>query len=331
MNPDDRQAASALAELVRETLVERRRSRRWRIGLRLFTLAWLTAGLVWIVGARGGEGRDEGRALYGADAPADEGGAGDGAGHTALVRIDGVIAADAPASLPPVARALRAAFADPDTRGVILAVNSPGGSPVQSALLYDEIVRQRALHPDVPVHAVIGDVAASGGYFVASAADTIHANAASLVGSIGVRLDAFGAVDAMERFGVERRTLTAGAHKGLLDPFARTDPVAVDRLQAVIDDVHDQFIAAVKAGRGARLADDPDLFSGLVYSGREALGNGLVDALGDVPGVARDVVGAPRVVDFTREPDVLERLASRLGASLGARLAGAFAGTVVAR
>jgi len=302
-------AATVLADLVRETLVERRRARRWRIGLRLFTLAWLTAALVWAASARG---PDEGRrdaALFG------EGAA--GTGHTALVRVEGIIAADAPASLVPLSRALRKAFDDPDTRAVVLGVNSPGGSPVQSALVYDEIVRLRALHPDIPVHAVLGDVAASGGYFVASAADTLYANAASIVGSIGVRLDSFGAVEALDRLGLERRTLTSGKHKALLDPFSPPDPVARQRLQTMIDGVHGQFIDAVKAGRGERLADDPALFSGLVWNGEEALDNGLVDALGDVPGVARDVVGAARVVDFTHEPDVLERLASRLGASVG--------------
>ena len=322
-DPDDPGAAlagaeagtGALADLVRETLVERRRARRWLTGLRLFTLAWLSAALAWFaVGPDAGDA-ERGRTPYGADAGGD--------GHTALVRVEGVIAGDAPASLEPLARALGDAFDDAGTRAVVLGIDSPGGSPVQSALVHDEIVRQRGLHPDVPVHAVLGDVAASGGYFIASAADTIHANAASVVGSIGVRLDAFGAVDAIERLGVERRSLTAGEHKGLLDPFAPTDPVAVRRLQAMIDDVHAQFIGAVKTGRGDRLADDPALFSGLVWSGREALDNGLVDALGSVPSVARDVVGAPRVVDFTREPDVFERLASRVGAGAGAALRGA--------
>ena len=308
-------AEATLAELVRETLVERRRARRWRIGLRLLTLAWLTAAVGALIVRPGVDDGPGGRTLFGADAGGD--------GHTALVRVEGVIAPDGPASLEPVARALAAAFDDEGTRAVVLGIDSPGGSPVQSALVYDEIVRQRALHPEVPVHAVLGDVAASGGYFVASAADTIHANGATLVGSIGVRLDAFGATEALERLGIERRSLTAGEHKGLLDPFAPTDPVALARLQTMIDGVHAQFVDAVREGRGERLADDPALFSGLVWSGEEALGNGLVDALGDVPGVAREVVGAPRVVDFTREPDVLERLASRFGAGVGTALAGA--------
>ena len=319
--PGARAGTATLAELVRETLVERRRARRWRVGLRLFTLAWLSAALVWFASSRGGED-ERGRALYGADAA--------GEGHTALVRIEGVIAADAPASLVPLSEALGAAFDDPDTRAVVLGVDSPGGSPVQSALVYDEIVRQRALHPDVPVHAVLGDVAASGGYFVASAADTIHANAASIVGSIGVRLDAFGAVDTLERLGIERRSLTSGEHKALLDPFAPVDPVARERLQDMIDGVHRQFIDAVVAGRGERLADDPELFSGLVWNGEEGLDNGLVDALGDVPGVARDVVGAARVVDFTREPDPFERLASRFGASVGTALGAALGAAATA-
>ena len=309
---------AALAELVRETLVERRRARRWRVGLRLFTLAWLTAALVWFAATRDAVDGSRGRALYGPDTEGD--------GHTALVRVEGVIAADAPASLVPLTRSLADAFDDPGTRAVVLGIDSPGGSPVQSALVYEEIVRQRGLHPDVPVHAVLGDVAASGAYFVAAAADTIHANGASIVGSIGVRLDAFGAVDAIERLGIERRSLAAGEHKALLDPFAPVDPEARRRLQDMIDGVHEQFIDAVKAGRGDRLVDDPALFSGLVWNGEEALELGLVDALGNVPGVARDVVGAPRVVDFTREPDVFERLASRFGASVGSALGAALGG-----
>ena len=222
-------AEATLAELVRETLVERRRARRWRIGLRLLTLAWLTAAVGALIVRPGVDDGPGGRTLFGADAGGD--------GHTALVRVEGVIAPDGPASLEPVARALAAAFDDEGTRAVVLGIDSPGGSPVQSALVYDEIVRQRALHPEVPVHAVLGDVAASGGYFVASAADTIHANGATLVGSIGVRLDAFGATEALERLGIERRSLTAGEHKGLLDPFAPTDPVALARLQTMIDGV----------------------------------------------------------------------------------------------
>ena len=308
--------ARLLHELARESLVERRRARRWSILFRTLTVALL--GAIAFSLLRGGDGPD------GAGDPA----AGKGDGHTALVSVEGIIAADAPASIEPVRRALERAFADADTRGVVLHVNSPGGSPVQSGLVHDAIVALREEHPDVPLHAVLGDVAASGGYYVAVAAENIYADKASIVGSIGVRLDSFGAVDAMERLGLERRLLTAGEHKGLLDPFEPVDVVAVERLQQMLDNVHEQFIGVVRRGRGARLDDDPQLFSGLVWSGEEALDNGLVDALASTHDVARDVVGAERVVDFTEPDDPLARLRREFGIALGAALEGALDGGV---
>ena len=295
-----------LLELARESLVERRRARRWSIFFRTVTLLLLGAVAFALLSragppARGGGGADEG---------GEE-------GHTALVSVEGVIAADAVASVEPLVRALDAAYEDEDTRGIVLHVNSPGGSPVQSGLVHDAIRARRERHPDVPVHAVIGDVAASGGYYVAVAAENIYANRASIVGSIGARLDSFGAVEAIEKLGIEQRQLTAGEHKALLDPFSPVDEVARERLQALLDNVHAQFIGVVREGRGARLDDDPALFSGLVWSGEEALGNGLVDALSDTAAVARDIVGAARVVDFTEPDDPLSRLRRELGAALG--------------
>ena len=302
MASDGERAERLLAELVRESLVERRRARRWSIFFRTLTL--LLAGVFVF------------RLLFSADPRDEAGGEGDGEGHTALVSIEGVIAPDAEASLGPIVRALDAAFADAGTRGVVLHVNSPGGSPVQSGLVHDAILARRASHPDVPVHAVLGDVAASGGYYVAVAAENIYANRASIVGSIGVRLDGFGAVEAIERLGLERRLLTAGEHKGLLDPFEPVDTVAVARLQTMIDNVHTQFIDVVKSARGERLDDDPLLFTGLVWSGEESVDNGLVDALSDTAAVARDVIGAERVVDFTESADPLSRLRREFGVSL---------------
>ena len=299
-SPDS--AERLLAELAREALVERRRARRWSILFRTLTLL-LVAAIAY--GAFFGVERDEERDVIA--------GEGEGDGHTALITIEGVIAPGADASLAPLVRALDAAYDDAGTRGVVLHVNSPGGSPVQSGLVHDAIVERRRAHPDVPLHAVLGDVAASGGYYVAVAAENIYANRASIVGSIGVRLDGFGAVEAIDRLGIERRLLTAGEHKGLLDPFEPVDEVAVARLQSLLDNVHEQFIAAVREGRGARLDDDPLLFSGLVWSGEEALDNGLVDALSDTAAVARDVIGAGRVVDFTERPDPLTRLRRELG------------------
>lgn len=292
-----------LHELARESIVERRRARRWSIFFRTVTLL-LVGGVVFAL-LRGSGGP-------GLGAHTDD----EDDGHTAMIRIEGVIAPGSPASIEPVRHALERAFADKNTRGIVLLVNSPGGSPVQSGLVYDAIVAQRMAHPDVPVHAVLGDVAASGGYYVAVAAENIYANRASIVGSIGVRLDSFGAVDAMKRLGIERRLLTAGEHKGMLDPFEPVDDVAVARLQSLLDNVHAQFIDAVKAGRGERLDSDPQLFSGLVWSGEEALGNGLVDALASTHEVARDIVGAGRIVDFTELGDPLTRLRRELGVSL---------------
>ena len=303
--PDDPGTVPArlLHELARESLVERRRGRRWSIFFRTATLL-LVAGIAIAVLTGGDESRD----VVGEDEASD--------GHTALIAIDGVIAPGEAASIAPVRRALERAFADDETRGVVLHVNSPGGSPVQSGLVHDEILAQRAAHPDIPVHAVLGDVAASGGYYVAVAAENVYANRASIVGSIGVRLDSFGAVEAIDRLGIERRLLTAGEHKGLLDPFEPVDEVAVARLQAMLDDVHAQFIDVVKHARGERLDDDPALFSGLVWSGAEALDNGLVDALASTRDVARDIVGAARVVDFTDRADPLTLLRRELGATL---------------
>lgn len=292
-----------LHELARESLVERRRARRWSIFFRTVTLL-LVLGVIFALL------RDSnGLGLSAQSGDADD-------GHTAVIRIEGVIAPGSPASIEPVSRSLERAFADKNTRGILLHVNSPGGSPVQSGLVYDAIVKLRTAHPDVPVHAVLGDVAASGGYYVAAAAENIYANRASIVGSIGVRLDSFGAVDAMDRLGIERRLLTSGEHKGMLDPFEPVDDVAVARLQSVLDNVHAQFIEAVKEGRGARLDSDPQLFSGLVWSGEEALDNGLVDALASTHEVARDVIGAKNIVDFTELGDPLTRLRRELGASI---------------
>ena len=304
----ENEARRQLAELVRETLAERRRARRWSIFFRVLTFAVI--GLVLFRAFSSPEEPDR-VALV-------EGEASDG--HTAMISIEGVIAPDAEASLEPIVRALDAAFEDAGTRGVVLHVNSPGGSPVQSGLVHDAILARRAEYPDVPVHAVLGDVAASGGYYVAVAAENIYANRASIVGSIGVRLDGFGAVEAIERLGIERRLLTAGEHKGLLDPFEPVDEVAVARLQTMIDNVHDQFIEVVRVGRGDRLDDDPVLFTGLVWSGEEAIGNGLVDALSDTAAVARDVIGASRVVDFTEGADPLSRLRREFGVSLSQAL-----------
>ena len=214
-----------------------------------------------------------------------------------------------------IVSALRSAFEDDKTEGVILRINSPGGTPVQAGYIYDEIVRLRGKYPDTPLYAVVSDMAASGGYFVASAADEIYVSNSSIVGSIGVRMDSFGVVDAMEKLGIESRTISAGEHKTLLDPFAPVNEEARIHLQSMVDEIHDQFIDAVKKGRGKRLKESDDLFSGLIWTGEKALEIGLVDKIGSASYVAREVIGAEDIVEYSVEEDVLERLIDRFGAS----------------
>jgi protease-4 len=198
---------------------------------------------------------------------------------------------------------------------VILRINSPGGSPVQSGIIYDEVRRLRGVYPDTPLYAVVEDVCASGGYFVAAAADRIYVNKASLVGSIGVLMDGFGFTGGMEKLGVERRLLAAGENKGFMDPFSPMDPGQKDYALGMLGDIHQQFIAAVKRGRGKRLQDDPALFSGLVWTGQKAVELGLADGYGSVDSVAREVIKAERIVDYTEKANPLERIAKRVGAA----------------
>jgi protease-4 len=219
--------------------------------------------------------------------------------HTALVELSGVIADDSDAEADLVAGGLRAAFEDEGTVGVILRINSPGGSPVQSRYIYDEIRRLRGLHPDIPLYAVIVDVGASGGYYVAAAADRIYAAESSLVGSIGVRMDGFGLVEAIDKLGIERRLLTAGEDKGMLDPFLPVDETQQAHVQGLLEEIHRQFIDAVRDGRGDRLKDDPKIFSGLIWTGEQGVELGLVDAIASSGQVARDVIGAEKIVNFT--------------------------------
>lgn len=236
--------------------------------------------------------------------------------YTAMISLSGAVFEGNEASAESLRNRLEDALEDDRAAGVILLIDSPGGSPVQAGLMYDDIVRLRAEYPDKPVHAVIGNMAASAGYYIAAAADNIYANQASLVGSIGVRLDSFGAVDALERLGLERRLLTAGEHKGLLDPFLPVDEKATEHLQSVLDSVHQQFIDAVKAGRGDRLSDSPDLFTGLIWNGEQAVELGLIDDLRDRYAVARDVIGAEELKTFQPAKSLLEKVTDELGAAI---------------
>ncbi len=240
--------------------------------------------------------------------------------HTALVDISGLISAESDASADNVIGALRDAFEDTNTVGVIVRINSPGGSPVQAGYINDEMRRLRGEHPDTPLYAVVTDICASGGYYIAVAADKIYADKASLIGSIGVRMDSFGFVGAMEKLGVERRLLTAGEHKGFLDPFLPSNPDDVAHVNGLLGGIHEQFIATVKQGRGDRLKIDDLTFSGLIWTGEQSVELGLVDALGSSSYVAREVIGEEEIVDFTVQPDFFEQFTSGIGASMASSL-----------
>lgn len=240
--------------------------------------------------------------------------------HTALVELSGFIGANAE-SADKINQSLRRAFAASDAGGVVLRINSPGGSPVQAAEINAEIRRLKKKYPAKPFYAVISDIGASGGYYVAVAADVIYGNRASLVGSIGVRLDGFGFVESLKKLGIERRLLTAGDNKGMLDPFLPENKHQVMHAQSVLRQVHGQFIDAVKRGRGSRLAADADLFSGLFWSGEQARHLGLIDEFGSVDDIARGVIGARMIVDYTVETSLLERFSGQLGSLVSRILA----------
>jgi protease-4 len=286
------------------SIAEQRAARRWGIFFKSLLALYLGAGL-WL-----------------AVKPFDRQRAEDGKFHTAVVDVTGMIAPGQPASADNIIQGLREAAEDAGTKGIILRMNTPGGSPVQSAYVYDEIRRLKKAKPELPIHAVVSDMCASGGYYIASAADKIFVNNSSVVGSIGVIMGGFGFVETMKKLGVERRIMTAGDHKAMLDPFGPVDPVAKAHLQTVLGGIHKQFIDAVKQGRGDRLKPTPDMFSGLIWTGEEGIRLGLVDAVGTTRQVAEDVIGAKRIVDFTPEENLMERLSRRFGASLGAAILG---------
>jgi len=239
----------------------------------------------------------------------------DGQGHTAVVNITGVIAEGSPANADSIIKALRNAAKHEDTKGIILHLNSPGGSPVQSSYIYNEIRKIKAEQPELPIHAVAADICASGCYFIAAAADKIFVNPSSLVGSIGVIMNGFGFVDTMKMLGVERRLVTAGAHKALLDPFSPANPDEKKYMDELLAQVHQQFIDAVKTGRGSRLKVDKDTFSGLVWTGEQGKKIGLIDDFGNDDSVATDVIGSKKRVNFTVQENLMDRLAGKMGAS----------------
>ncbi len=301
---DERWARDTLTQLAFAAVKEQRRARRWGIFFKLLFFTYLVTLLVLVWPD------DLGTATAAAKK------------HTALVRVDGLIASSTEASAKNVIEALRKAFKDEKTAGVIVEINSPGGSPVQAGEIYDEIQKLRQQYPKIPVHAVASDVCASGGYYIAAAAQKIYANKASIVGSIGVRMDSFGFTDAIAKLGVERRAYTAGNNKDFLDPFKPVNPAEVQHLQGMLDGIHQQFIAAVKQGRGERLKENPDIFSGLMWTGEQSIALGLVDALGSTRYVAEDVIGEKTQVDYTQRTRWLERLLDGTQARLGAALLG---------
>lgn len=287
-----------LEKLVLATIREQRATRRWRI---FFRLAWLLllGAIVWMAFSR-----DMSTAAIATP-------------HTAVVEIKGVIDSDGDASAEVVMAAMRSAFEDSGSKGVVLLINSPGGSPVQAGMINDEITRLKAKH-NKPVYAVVEETCASAAYYIAAATDQIFVDKASIVGSIGVLMDGFGFTGTMEKLGVERRLLTAGENKGFLDPFSPLDDKQRAFAQHMLNEIHTQFIAVVKAGRGSRLADNPDIFSGLFWTGQHAIDLGLADHLGSLDEVARNVVKAEEVVDYTRRGNVVERFAKRFGVAMGA-------------
>ncbi|MGQ7814789.1 signal peptide peptidase SppA [Metapseudomonas furukawaii] len=285
---------------------EQRRARRWGIFFKLLTFLYLFIALLLLSPALDLQKT-----------------AARGEVHTALVEVRGMIADEEAASADNIVTALRAAFEDSKTKGVVLRINSPGGSPVQSGYIYDEIRRLRDEHKDIKVYAVISDLGASGAYYIASAADEIYADKASLVGSIGVTAASFGFVDAMGKLGVERRVYTSGEHKAFLDPFQPQKPEETEFWQGVLKTTHQQFIESVKRGRGDRLkvSEHPELFSGLVWSGEQALELGLVDKLGNASFVAREVIGAKDIVDYTVQESPFDRFSKKFGTAVAERLA----------
>jgi protease-4 len=287
-----------IEKLATEALREQRRSRRWGIFFKLLTFAYLTFLLVLLLDWQG-----EAERLAGVK-------------HSALVEITGVIDSKGSASADNVNAALQSAFKDKNTQGVILRVNSPGGSPVQAGIIYDEIRRLRTKYPNVPMYAVVEDMCASGGYYVASAADRIYVDKASLIGSIGVLMDQFGFVETLDKLGVERRVLTAGENKAFLDPFSPLQPAHVEHAKSLLGEIHRQFIDVVRKGRGTRLKESPELFSGLLWTGTKSVELGLSDGFGSVDYVAREVIKAEEIVEYTRRENIAERLARRFGATL---------------
>jgi len=299
-NPNPNWERQALEHLLLENLKETRKARRWKAVLRVLTLLVIVAVVITVF-----DFHIPGRGM-GVEK------------HTAMVTLDGEISSSSMANALDINSSLVSAFENENSAGVVLRINSPGGSPVQAGMINDEIHRLRKLYPKKPFYVVVEDICASGGYYVAVAADQILVDKASLVGSIGVIMEGFGFTGLMDKLGVTRRMITAGSNKGMLDPFSKENPKQVEMIKTMIDEIHQQFIAVVKEGRGSRLKETPDLFSGRVWNGEQAIKIGLVDGYGTVETVARDVFKAPDIMDYTMKEHFAERVAKRFGAEAGA-------------
>jgi len=286
-----------VTKLATAALKEQRRARLWGIFFKLLTFGYITLILLMAVDWKGTD-------MAG------------GKKHTAMVEVNGVIAPGSDASAERINGALQAAFKDKNTQGVVVRINSPGGSPVQAQTIYDEMRRLRAKYPDIPLYAVVEDVCASGGYFIAAGADRIYVGKASIVGSIGVLMNGFGFTGLMEKLGVERRLITAGENKGMLDPFSPLEEKDKKHIQQMMGDIHQQFIGVVKEGRGKRLKESPEIFSGLIWTGQRSIDLGLADGIGSLDYVAREVIKAEDIRDYTITEGIAEKVARRFGASL---------------
>jgi protease-4 len=292
----DEKVVSKFAEAA---LAEQKRSRRWGIFFKLLTFGYLIALLF----------------MFGQSSPHSPAHSGD---FTAFISLNGIIGDQMEVNAKDFKLSMKNAYDDPGTKGVILAINSPGGSPVQSGIINDEIKKYRQLRPDIPVYAVVEDICASGAYYIAVAADQIFVDKASIVGSIGVRLDQFGLDKAIKHLNIERRLITAGENKAILDPFLPFNPEHKKHLENLLAEVHRQFINVVKEGRAGKLSNNNDIFSGLFWNGEGAIHLGLADQLGNIDYVAKEVVGFEELVDFTTYESFADRFAKQLGAGIGA-------------
>jgi protease-4 len=288
---------NVIEKLATAALSEQKTARRWSTFFKGLTFTYLLILLLMLLGVFGDEKKtfDE---------------------HTALIEINGVIQAGGEVTADAVMASLNDAYESKGTKGIILRINSPGGSPVQAGIINDEIRRLKKLHPKIPVYAVVEDICASGGYYIAAAADKIYVDKASIVGSIGVLMDGYGFTEAMKKVGVERRLMTAGENKAMLDPFSPVNPKHQELAQAMLDEIHEQFKTVVRQGRGSRLKETPETFSGLFWSGEQSIKIGLADAVGSADYVAREVIKQEEIVDFTYQDDLASRIAKRIGASV---------------